>query len=73
MRAESIQQISFSSLTASHDNRTPFNLFFCSRARLEDEITGLETVIYDNILGLPDDEYGGTELGGGNIVVHTKK
>jgi len=43
------------------------------RIWLEDEITGLETVVYDNMLGLPDDEYGGTELGGGNIVVHIKK
>jgi hypothetical protein len=29
-------------------------------------------VIYDNWLDLSD-EYDGTELGGGNIVVHTKK
>jgi PKD repeat protein len=46
---------------------------FRIRIWLEDEETGLETVIYDNMLGLPDDEYGGTEIGGGNIVVHTKK
>ena len=52
----------------SKDNADTFRI----RIWLEDEITGLETVIYDNMLDLSD-EYGGTELAGRNIVVHTKK
>ena len=32
-----------------------------------------ETVVYDNKLGLDDTEYDGTELGGGNIVIHKAK
>jgi hypothetical protein len=40
------------------------------RIKIWDKAT--EMVFYDNMLDLPDDDYGGTELGGGNIVVHTK-
>ena len=32
-----------------------------------------ETVVYDNKLELDDTEYGGTELGGGSIVIHKAK
>jgi len=38
----------------------------------EDE-NGIETVIYDNKMGIPDDYDSRTELGGGNIVVHKSK
>ena len=45
---------------------------FRIRIWLEDEVTGLETVIYDNGSDLSN-EYDRTELGGGNIVVHTPR
>ena len=42
---------------------------------VEDEVTGEETIIYDNMLGAEDDEEldETTEIGGGSITIHKKR
>jgi hypothetical protein len=42
------------------------------RIKIWDKDNG-DTVVYDNQMGEPDDGYDGTEIGGGNIKVHTGK
>jgi PKD repeat protein len=38
--------------------------------RIKTWVKETEVVVYDNQMGVPDDDYAGTELGGGNIKVH---
>ena len=40
------------------------------RIKIWQDVEGTESVVYDNKLGVADDSYVGTDLGGGSIVVH---
>jgi len=42
------------------------------RIKIWDKDNG-DAVVYDNKMGEPDDSYGGTAIGGGNIVIHQAK
>jgi parallel beta-helix repeat protein len=63
-------------LTAIDANIKENDSFDVDRFRIkiwsEDEY-GNETVVYDNGLGADDDDGATTEIGGGSIVIHTKK
>jgi hypothetical protein len=41
------------------------------RIKIWDKDNG-DAVVYDNQMGALDDDYAGTEIGGGNIKVHNK-
>ena len=43
------------------------------RIKVWHEIDGFEQIVYDNMLGLGDDDYDGIQLGGGNISIHKSK
>jgi hypothetical protein len=57
-------------LTATDAALTPSTDVDLFRIKIWDKATATDEVVYDNKMGADDDGYDGTEIGGGNIVVH---